>query len=203
MVPFTIPPLDIYGSVRHDYHVIETTVLWTRPAGYTWQTMEVNKMELIGVGPDAHIYIGTESELFRIPVQSCSAHSTCCDCLASRDPYCAFPVTGQSCVARESIGAASQWIQDIQSGNTSLCTTVTTGSDASGTTDVATPKTCGGGVVVDNGNPTTDPPRTTNPPGPGGPVGECVCGVRESPFPPNCNENKKMRLIFYHWGSTW
>ena len=184
LVLLKIVPRISDGAASSDFHVIETTELSNITGS------EVKKMELIGEGPDAHVYIGTESELFRVPVQSCSAHTTCCECVASRDPYCGFSVNDQTCMPPQGIGAVSPWIQDIETGDTGVCANTATSGDVAATTDVATPGMCGGGgggggVVIDNTNTSS----ATPPPGPDatmGTVGVSVTGAglnsRDSTF---------------------
>ena len=85
----------LVGYKKRTHHIIQTTVL---AEGSPDSTHFVTKMEQLGSGPDAHIYIGTETDLYRVPVQSCSSHSTCCQCVAARDPYCAYDTSAGYCV---------------------------------------------------------------------------------------------------------
>lgn len=81
----------------------------------------VTKMEQYGTGTSAYIFIGTESNIYRIPVQSCSDYTTCVSCIKAKDPYCAFSKHSLSCAPTDQAGDSSRYIQDLENGDSSLC----------------------------------------------------------------------------------
>lgn len=144
-------------------HVVETTVLPDRVGRST----KVTKMQLLGSGASAHVYVGTDTDLHRVPVQTCSAsYSSCCHCVASRDPYCGFDPISGNCVALGSTDSRQGLLQDLVGGNSDVCT-VGTSSGSVGETQPSSSETapttaavasilaCSGGVVP-GGGPNTD-----------------------------------------------
>ena len=96
------------------------------------KTSSVTKMKLYGTGESAYIYVGTENNIYRVPVQSCSEFTTCFSCVQARDPYCAFSGSSLSCSPIAQFGNSNIYLQDLENGNTSKCEDlVSTASQAS------------------------------------------------------------------------
>lgn len=115
------------------HHVIQTIIL---PMDQDSSSL-VTKMEFLGSGPNAHIYIGTETDIYRVPVQTCSSYDSCCLCVTSRDPYCAFDTSSGSCTTFDATGQQGALIRDYISGDSGLCASTTGG----GVTDVGVEST--------------------------------------------------------------
>lgn len=124
------------------YHVISATVLPTESNS----SHIVTKMEFQGSGPQAHVYIGTETDIFRVPVQSCSSYSSCCQCVVARDPYCAYDMSTKICASSDSSHAL---IQDLVGGNSERCAAATGSTDGDTTVPV---RTCSGPAPGPGGN---------------------------------------------------
>lgn len=120
------------------YHVIDTTVLSL--ALDDGLSHKVTKMQLHGEGASAHVYIGTETDIYRVPVQSCSAHTSCCLCVTARDPYCGFVSTAGTCVSLSTSGSQNL-VQDLVGGNTDACLAAGMPQTPASTGKVCTPST--------------------------------------------------------------
>ena len=105
-------------TITSYYHVIDTTILSPAPSDNS--SHKVTKMQLYGEGASAHVYIGTETDIYRIPVQSCSAHTSCCECVTTRDPYCGFDKAAGTCVSL-STSNSQNLTRDLVDGNTDVC----------------------------------------------------------------------------------
>lgn len=71
-----------------------------------------------------HLYVGTATEIQRIPLAECSRYGdTCRECILSRDPYCGWDLGRKKCLAippgyNSSTGAL---IQNLDQSNASIC----------------------------------------------------------------------------------
>lgn len=117
------------------YHVIDSTRLILAPEDNSGH--RVADMQLYGEGESAYIYIGTETDIYRMPVQSCPDYNSSCECITSRDPYCGFDGVSGTCVSLTT--SNSQILtQDLVNGTcltaettqmTSLATTASAGNE--------------------------------------------------------------------------
>ena len=79
-------------------------------------------MLLRGSGANAHIFIGTENGIYRVPTADCARFTDCCSCVAARDPYCTYDLVSHECLAIGSTDSDRQnLLQDFARGNSSLC----------------------------------------------------------------------------------
>ena len=85
------------------------------------QNSFVTKMKLYGTGASAFIYIGTENNIYRVPVQSCSDYTTCFSCVQARDPYCGFNKSSLSCVIMNQSGDSSIFLKDMENRDAKMC----------------------------------------------------------------------------------
>ena len=120
-------------------------------------------MEIYDSGPSAYLYIGTETDIYRVPTQDCASYSTCCQCVAARDPYCAFDAAASepsgSCVAVGVADSSRDLRQDLTNGDTGVCVISAASSSVSdetqsGTSDAETTPSkpmCSGGVTPPGG----------------------------------------------------
>ena len=115
MLKIFIPNIEGLDDLPH--HVIDTIVLPARPDS----SHIVTTMQLLGSGPQAHLYVGTETDIYRVPVQRCDLHDTCCKCVTARDPYCGYDSTTELC-APVSAGTVDL-TQDLVAGDMQLCAT--------------------------------------------------------------------------------
>ena len=81
----------------------------------------VTQMKALGKGESAHIYIGTENNIYRVPVQSCTDYRTCFSCVQAQDPFCAFDTLSLLCQFRNKSQFSSSHLQDVSTGNTNIC----------------------------------------------------------------------------------
>ncbi|MGH0148805.1 UNVERIFIED_CONTAM: hypothetical protein FKN15_044866 [Acipenser sinensis] len=75
----------------------------------------VNKNLFFDAGQD-HIYITTEKEVTRVPVQECHWRRGCQSCVAARDPYCGWCVAEGKCTRRSACPRAvedNHWIWSL------------------------------------------------------------------------------------------
>uniref|UniRef100_A0A8B9TK63 Plexin A4 n=1 Tax=Anas platyrhynchos TaxID=8839 RepID=A0A8B9TK63_ANAPL len=73
-----------------------------RVDGTTKNTLEYEIVQVVDTGPvlrdmafsvdHEHLYIMSEKQLTRVPVESCSQYETCSECLGSGDPHCGWCV---------------------------------------------------------------------------------------------------------------
>ncbi|RXM91607.1 Plexin-B2 [Acipenser ruthenus] len=75
----------------------------------------VNKNLFFDAGQD-HIYVTTEKEVTRVPVQECHWRSSCQSCVTARDPYCGWCVAEGKCTRRSACRRAvedNHWIWSL------------------------------------------------------------------------------------------
>ncbi|XP_064422468.1 plexin-A1 [Latimeria chalumnae] len=61
------------------------------------------------LSPDyQHIYIMTEKQISRVPVESCEQYGTCDECLGSRDPHCGWCVLHNICSRKDKCERANE-----------------------------------------------------------------------------------------------
>ena len=141
-----------YSSLdERGYHVISTTLLG--------DDTKVTQMLLRGSGADAHIFVGTENGIYRVPTADCARFTDCCSCVAARDPYCTYDLSSHvhACVAVGLAGSDREnLLQDVTLGNSTLCVAAAmsmegtstapsaNGNGCSTTTAMAVPMTTGG-----------------------------------------------------------
>ena len=116
-------------------------------------------MLLRGSGADAHIFVGTENGIYRVPTADCARFTDCCSCIAARDPYCTYDLSSHvhACVAVGSADSDGEnLLQDVALGNSTLCVAAAmsmegtstapsaNGNGCSTTTTMAVPMTTGG-----------------------------------------------------------
>ena len=60
------------------------------------------------------MYIGTENEILRIPVDRCKKYKDQISCLRAKDPYCGWNTNQLECsTAPDKNPRASNWIQEV------------------------------------------------------------------------------------------
>ena len=60
------------------------------------------------------LYIGTDNEIIRVPVDRCNRYETQISCLRAKDPYCGWDTNKLECtVAPNRNTQASSWIQEV------------------------------------------------------------------------------------------
>lgn len=60
-----------------------------------------------------HIYVTADTKVLRLPVQRCSAYSSCMECLASLDPYCGWCSLQAKCSLKSECNSSdlkSRWL---------------------------------------------------------------------------------------------
>ena len=131
-----------YSSLeQHKYHVISTTLLGV--------DTRVTKMLLRGSGADAHIFVGTENGIYRVPTADCARFTDCCSCVAARDPYCTYDLTSHKCLAVGSMDSDREnLLQDFTQGNSSLCFAAAMSMGGMSTAPSANGKGCSTGVTT-------------------------------------------------------
>ncbi|CAB1438486.1 unnamed protein product [Pleuronectes platessa] len=55
-----------------------------------------------------YLYVMSENQLARVPVEACSQYSTCGDCLGSGDPHCGWCVLHNMCARKEKCERSSE-----------------------------------------------------------------------------------------------
>uniref|UniRef100_H3BDX5 Semaphorin-1A n=1 Tax=Latimeria chalumnae TaxID=7897 RepID=H3BDX5_LATCH len=70
-----------------------------------------------------HLYVGTASEITRLPLADCERYGeTCRKCVAARDPYCGWNRASQKCSSiQESSSSSSEFLQNIERLDVSIC----------------------------------------------------------------------------------
>jgi hypothetical protein len=126
-------------DTSQSYHLIHTKELPTTSLDLS-SSPTVTKMEIYGSGPSAHIYMGTESDVYRFPVQDCASHSTCCRCVSARDPTCGFDTALGRCVYA-AVGSRQSLLQDLDSGNIDICRSQTSSPVSESPTNASTTAT--------------------------------------------------------------
>ena len=111
------------------------TLVQEIPLSSNWSSL-VTRVKLYGTGASAFVYIGTENNIYRIPVQSCTDYTTCSTCIKARDPYCGFDTL--SCSSTDQSESSGSFLQDVAGGNTSLCGGVDSGITTTETISVST-----------------------------------------------------------------
>uniref|UniRef100_A0A8C5NTK0 Sema domain-containing protein n=1 Tax=Junco hyemalis TaxID=40217 RepID=A0A8C5NTK0_JUNHY len=89
-----------------------------RVDGTTKNTLEYEIVQVVDTGPilrdmafsmdHEHLYIMSEKQLTRVPVESCSQHETCSECLGSGDPHCGWCVLHNTCTRKERCERSSE-----------------------------------------------------------------------------------------------
>ena len=106
-------------------------------------------MLLRGSGTDAHIFIGTENGIYRVPTADCARFTDCCSCVAARDPYCTYDLNSHKCLAVGSTDSDREnLLQDFAQGNSSLCFTAAMSMDGMSTAPSVNGKGCSTGVTT-------------------------------------------------------
>ena len=120
-------------------------------------------MTLHGNGTSAHIYIGTENGIYRVPTADCERLTDCCSCVSATDPYCTYDISSSSCAAVGSTDSnRTSLIQDLARGNSTLCVAAVNVAPSDSTNGCTTTNVQ---TTVEDG-PTTDGNYFT---------GVCVC----------------------------
>uniref|UniRef100_A0A803V296 Plexin-A4 n=1 Tax=Ficedula albicollis TaxID=59894 RepID=A0A803V296_FICAL len=89
-----------------------------RVDGTSKNTQEYEIVQVVDTGPilrdmafsmdHEHLYIMSEKQLTRVPVESCSQHETCSQCLGSGDPHCGWCVLHNTCTRKERCERSSE-----------------------------------------------------------------------------------------------
>ncbi|NXD44020.1 PLXA4 protein, partial [Copsychus sechellarum] len=89
-----------------------------RVDGTSKNTLEYEIVQVVDTGPilrdmafsmdHEHLYIMSEKQLTRVPVESCSQHETCSECLGSGDPHCGWCVLHNTCTRKERCERSSE-----------------------------------------------------------------------------------------------
>ena len=98
------------------------------------KTSFVTKMKLYGTGASTYVYIGTENNIYRVPVQSCSDYTTCFSCVQARDPYCGFNKGSLSCTSSVQAVESNTYLQDLENGNATICNDIESTTSQTSTT---------------------------------------------------------------------
>lgn len=134
-IPFYSPSGDIVllkvtyvpSRVRDKFHISQSVVLEPGQASgpetiYRSPPRDITQMKLRGTGPQAQVYVGTTTGIYRVPTSQCGDYTDCCSCIEARDPYCAFDSTLLRCVAVEDGNRGSgSLVQDVVNGNVTMC----------------------------------------------------------------------------------
>ena len=75
------------------------------------------------------VYLATNARLTVIPVDDCSAYTSCSACVGARDPYCAYNTLTMTCVNASS-APRQNLLQDVVMGTSSSCPTPSTMSES-------------------------------------------------------------------------
>ncbi|KAK9390974.1 semaphorin-7A-like [Crotalus adamanteus] len=66
-----------------------------------------------------HLYVSTEFEVTRLPLQDCSQYNgNCWKCILAQDPYCGWDAAGKSCSAISQENHTNRLIQNLDSSST-------------------------------------------------------------------------------------
>ena len=107
------------------YHISQSVVLKPDPPQTTTSQNsppEITQIRLLGTGPQAHVYVGTTTGIYRVPTSQCGNYTDCCSCVEARDPYCAYDVAAQRCVAVGATqGGGGTLVQDVVNGDIGQC----------------------------------------------------------------------------------
>ena len=105
------------------YHISQSTVLRPDPTNTSQNSLpEITQIRLLGTGPQAHVYVGTTTGIYRVRTSQCGNYTDCCSCVEARDPYCAYDAAAQRCVAvNANHGGGSTLIQDVVNGDVGQC----------------------------------------------------------------------------------
>ncbi|KYO38809.1 hypothetical protein Y1Q_0023480 [Alligator mississippiensis] len=89
-----------------------------RVDGPTNNALEYEIVQVVDNGPilrdmafsmdDEHLYIMSEKQLTRVPVESCGQYKTCSECLGSGDPHCGWCVLHNTCTRKERCERSSE-----------------------------------------------------------------------------------------------
>jgi len=117
----------IPSRVGDKFHISQSVVLEPGQASgpetiYRSPPRDITQMKLRGTGPQAQVYVGTTTGIYRVPTSQCGDYTDCCSCIEARDPYCAFDSTLLRCVAVEDSNRGSgSLVQDVVNGNVTMC----------------------------------------------------------------------------------
>ena len=104
------------------YHISQSIVLTPDPRQPNAVLPEITQLRLFGTGPEAHVYVGTTTGIYRVNTSRCENYTDCCSCVGARDPYCAYNATSQMC---EAVSAdqrvGSTLVQDVANGDVGQC----------------------------------------------------------------------------------
>ena len=112
------------------YHISQSTVLRPDPTNTSQNSLpEITQIRLLGTGPEAHVYVGTTTGIYRVRTSQCGNYTDCCSCVEARDPYCAYDAAAQRCVAVDANHrGGSTLIQDVVNGDVGRCAALGTPS---------------------------------------------------------------------------
>ncbi|XP_074980666.1 plexin-A4 isoform X2 [Caretta caretta] len=89
-----------------------------RVDGPTSSALEYEIVQVVDTGPilrdmafsvdHEHLYIMSEKQLTRVPVESCGQYKTCSNCLGSGDPHCGWCVLHNTCTRKERCERSSE-----------------------------------------------------------------------------------------------
>uniref|UniRef100_A0A674IRI0 Plexin A4 n=1 Tax=Terrapene triunguis TaxID=2587831 RepID=A0A674IRI0_9SAUR len=92
--------------------------LQIRVDGPTNSALEYEIVQVVDTGPilrdmvfsmdHEHLYIMSEKQLTRVPVESCGQYKTCSTCLGSGDPHCGWCVLHNTCTRKERCERSSE-----------------------------------------------------------------------------------------------
>ncbi len=181
--------------VDSTYHLLQTTTLATD----TSSSLAVTSMKLHGTGTDARLYIGTETELYRVPLYQCSEYKSCCECVTSRDPYCAYNFMSESCGSHDvDVNGTSWLVQELVNGDAGVCSVGTPGGSEEITPSTTTTTTIDKGPLCSGG---VKPSGVTGEAGGGGGSDSSSISVTQVLSTPgnwkersSCNYMKELRL---------
>ena len=115
-------------SAEDKYYVSQSVTLEPEPnSGTESESRDITEVKLQGTGSSAHIYVGTTTGIYRVSTSRCEEYTDCCACIGARDPYCAYDVSSQSCVAVDDGNRGGENLrQDVINGDIGQCTTAIT-----------------------------------------------------------------------------
>nr|XP_025038993.1 plexin-A4 [Pelodiscus sinensis] len=89
-----------------------------RVDGPTNSALEYEIVQVVDTGPilrdmafsvdHEHLYLMSEKQLTRVPVESCGQYKTCSECLGSGDPHCGWCVLHNTCTRKERCERSSE-----------------------------------------------------------------------------------------------
>ncbi|MBN3300020.1 SEM7A protein, partial [Amia calva] len=132
------------GNVLKVLHTTEVAFIISQ---YSLFNTETPVTSLAIDSQKGHLYVGTSSEIQRLPLADCRLYGDSCrECVLSRDPYCGWDKGSDKCVAvpKGYNISSSTILQSLDQSNTSVC-----GDSA----DLKAPSTDPKEVLVDQDSP--------------------------------------------------